>query len=230
MKPPGDSRRSSPAKSRVTSTGAAKGGPAHGTRAPSQPGQCLLCRQIGHLARECLNRGMCDDSGINLKRAFGSFVGMTGGCISAGSHDDSTTGSRARVRLHYVSRARCSLAFSFVHLGATVPLLVSLARAIEDKTQLFCWDADGTRASSTPSPTAANTTHSADHRERSEIDRDLSLLTSLQHLEPLNESSIIPTEQSMPITFGRRLCRVGSFRGGRCQRPCVERPGRLEVT
>ena len=41
-------------------------------------GQCLLCRQMGHLARDCPNRGTRDDSGINLKRAFGSFVVMTG--------------------------------------------------------------------------------------------------------------------------------------------------------
>ena len=61
-KTPRDSRPPAPAKSRVTSTGTAKGGPAHGTRAHLQPGQCLLCRH---------------DSGINLKRAFGSFVGMT---------------------------------------------------------------------------------------------------------------------------------------------------------
>ena len=66
----------SPAKTRVTSTGAAKGGPAHGTRI--QPGQCLICRQMGHLARDCPNRGTRDDFGINLKRAFGSFVVMTG--------------------------------------------------------------------------------------------------------------------------------------------------------
>ena len=33
---------------------------------------------MGHLARDCPNRGTGDDSGINLKRAFGSFVGMTG--------------------------------------------------------------------------------------------------------------------------------------------------------
>ena len=52
---PRDSRRPSPAKSRVTLTGAAKGGPSHGTRI--QPGQCLLCRQMGHLARDCPNRG-----------------------------------------------------------------------------------------------------------------------------------------------------------------------------
>ena len=74
-KPPRDSRRPSPAKSRVTSTGAAKGGPAHGTRI--QPGQCLLCCRMGHLGRDCPNRGTRDDSGINLKRAFGSFVGLT---------------------------------------------------------------------------------------------------------------------------------------------------------
>ena len=75
-KHPRDSRRPSPAKSRVTSTGAAKGGPAHGTRI--QPGQCSLCRQMRHLAQDCPNRGTRDDSGINLKRASGSFVGMTG--------------------------------------------------------------------------------------------------------------------------------------------------------
>ena len=33
---------------------------------------------MGHLARDCPNRGTRDDSGINLKRAFGRFVGMTG--------------------------------------------------------------------------------------------------------------------------------------------------------
>ena len=60
----------------MTSTGAAKGGPVHGTRI--QLGQCLLCRQMGHLAWDCPNRGTRDDSGINLKRAFGSSVGMTG--------------------------------------------------------------------------------------------------------------------------------------------------------
>ena len=43
-----------------------------------QPGQCLLCHQMGHLARDCPNRGTRDDSGINLKRAFGSFDVMTG--------------------------------------------------------------------------------------------------------------------------------------------------------
>ena len=63
-KPPRDSRRPSPAKSRVTSTGAAKGGAVHGTRI--QPGQCLFCRQMGHLAGDCPNRGTRDDSGINL--------------------------------------------------------------------------------------------------------------------------------------------------------------------
>ena len=70
-KHPRDSRRPSPAKSRVTLTGAAKEGPTHGTRI--QPGQCLL----GHLARDCPNRGTRDDSGINLKRALSSFVVMT---------------------------------------------------------------------------------------------------------------------------------------------------------
>ena len=33
---------------------------------------------MGHMARDCPNRGMRDDSGINLKRGLDSFVGMTG--------------------------------------------------------------------------------------------------------------------------------------------------------
>ena len=221
-KPPRASRRPSPAKSRVTSTGAAKGGPAHGTRI--QPDQCLLCRQMGHLARDCPNRGTRDDSGINLKRAFGSFVVMPGDkrCIFAGSHEDSTTGSRARLRLHHVSCARCNLAVSFDLFG-TVPFsLVSSACAVKGKTRLFCWDSDGTRANSTSLSNAATcTTDSADHRERDEVDQDFSLINGMQHLEPFGEGHIIPTVHSMSVTFGGSLCRVGSFCGGRRQRLCV---------
>ena len=98
---PRDSRRPSPAKSRVTSTGAAKGGPAHGTRI--QAGQCLLCRQMGRLARDCPNRGTRDDSGIKHKR---SFVGMT-------ADGDSTAGSCAILGFHHVSRVRFNLAVFF---------------------------------------------------------------------------------------------------------------------
>ena len=48
-----------------------------GTWNSNSTSQCLLCRQMGHPARDCPNRGTRDDSGINLKRAFGCFVGMT---------------------------------------------------------------------------------------------------------------------------------------------------------
>ena len=121
-KPSRDSRRPSPAKSRVTSTGAAKGGPAHGTRI--KPSQCLLCRQMGHLARDCPNRGTRDDCGINLKRPFCSFVGMTGDrdVSSPSSHDDFTARNRTIFRFQHVSRARCNLVESFGLCG-TVPFL-----------------------------------------------------------------------------------------------------------
>ena len=33
---------------------------------------------MGHLARDCPNRGTRDDPGISLKRAYGNFVEMTG--------------------------------------------------------------------------------------------------------------------------------------------------------
>ena len=76
---------------------------------------------MGHLARDCPNRGTRDDSGINLKRAFGSFVGMTGDrCFFASSHDDSTARNRAVFRFQHVPRARRNLAESF-RLCGTVP-------------------------------------------------------------------------------------------------------------
>ena len=146
---PRDSRRPSPAKSRVTSTGAAKGGPAHGTRI--QPGQCLLCRHMGNLARGCPNRGTRDDSGINLKRAFGSFMGLTG------DRDVSslvfTTTPQQEVEQ--------GSGFTMSHVPVAVwrSLLIVLEQFLfhwfhrpalsKCKTRLFCWDSDGTRANST---------------------------------------------------------------------------------
>ena len=75
-KPRRDSRRPSPAKSRVTLTGAAKGGPTHGL-AFNQVSVCSVTKWdiwpgIVQIA------GRVTTSGINLKRAFGSFVVMTG--------------------------------------------------------------------------------------------------------------------------------------------------------
>ena len=211
-KPPRDSRRPSPAKSRVTSTGAAKG---NGTRI--QPGQCLLCRQMGHLARDCPNRGTRDDSGINLKRAFGSFVGMTRDRdFFRCSHDDSTAGNRTILRFHHVSRARCNLAVSF-GLCRTVPFsLVSSACVVKCNTRLFCWDSDGTTVNSTSFFNAATlTSNSADHRERYEVDQGFSLINSLQHFESFDEGHIFSTVHSMSITFSGSLCKVGSLCGGK---------------
>ena len=189
-KPPRDSRRPSPGKSRVTLTGTAKGGPTHGTRV--QPGQCLLCRQMGHLARDCPNRGTRDDSGINLKRAFGSFV------VMIGDRD--------------VSRLCGTVPFP----------LVSSACVLRCKIRLFCWDSDGTTVNSTSFFNAATlTSDSADHRERYEVDQGISLINSLQHFESFDEGHIFWTVHSMSITCGGSLCRVGSLCGGRRQRLCA---------
>ena len=163
-KSPRDSRRPAPSKSRLTSTGPAKGGPVHGTRAHLQPGQCLFCRQMGHMAQDCPNRGMRDDSGINLKRVFGSFVGMTGKVSSlffyeAGYHDDSTTGSRARLRIHYVSRARCNLTVSFIYLGTHI--FHWLPWPARSKTKCSCSVGTQTEPETAPtsSPTRQRTSH-----------------------------------------------------------------------
>ena len=203
-KPPRDSRRPSPAKSRVTLAGTAKGGPAHGTRI--QPGQCLLCRQMGHLARDCPNRGTRDDSGINLKRAFGSFVGMTGDrdVSLPGSYHDTTARNCTMLRFQHFSHSRRNLAESFGLCG-TVPFpLVSSACVVKCKTRLFCWDSDGTTVNSAAT-----------------------LTNSLQHFESFDDGRIIPTVHAMFFTFSGNLCRVGSLCGGRRQRLCAAGHWRL---
>ena len=213
-KPPRDSRRPSPAKSRVTSTGAAKGGPAHGTRI--QPGQCLLCRQMGHLARDCPNRGTRDDSGINLKRAFGSIVGMTGD-RDVSSLVLTTTPQQEIYSDFNMSHVPVVIWLTLFGLCGTVPFpLVSSACVVRCKTRLFCWDSDGTTVNSTSSFNAATlTSDSADHRERYEVDQGWSLINSLQHFESFDEGHIIPTVHAMSFTFCGSLCRVGSLCGGR---------------
>ena len=221
-KPPRDSRRPSPAKSRVTLTGTAKGGPTHGTRV--QPGQCLLCRQMGHLARDCPNRGTRDDSGINLQTCFWQLCGddWRQRCFAASSHDDSTARNRAIFRFQHVSRARSNLAESFGLCGTVPFLLVSSACVLRCKTRLFCWDSDGTTVNSTSFFNAATlTSDSADHRERYEVDQGFSLINGLQHFESFEESHIIPTVHAMSFTFSGNLCRVGSLCGGRRQRLCA---------
>ena len=191
---------------------------------------------MGHLARDCPNRGTRDDSGINLKRAFGSFVGMTGDrCFFAGSHDDSTAGNRAILRFQHVSRARCNLAVSFGLCG-TVPFpLVSSACVVKYKTRLFCWDSDGTRFNSTSfSNTATYTSDSADHRERYEVDQGFSLINSLQHFESFDEGHIFSAVHAMSFTLSGSLCRVDSFCGGKTLKAMrcwtLEHPDQLEVT
>ena len=222
LKPPRDSRRPSPAKSRVTLTGTAKGGPTHGTRI--QPGQCLLCRQMGHLARDCPNRGTRDDCGINLKRPFGSFVGMTG------DRDVSLSVLTTTPQQEIVQYSD----FNMSHVPVVIWLsllvfveqflfrLVSSACVVKCKTRLFCWDSDGTTVNSTSFFNAATlTSDSADHRERYEVDQGFSLINSLQHFESFDEGHIIPTVHAMSFTFSGNLCRVGSLSSGRRQRLCA---------
>ena len=48
----------------------------HGPRSPVTTGQCLLCRQMSHFARDCPNRGSRDENQTRLKSVFGSFVAM----------------------------------------------------------------------------------------------------------------------------------------------------------
>ena len=173
---------------------------------------------MGHLARDCPNRGTRDDSGINLKRAFGSFVGMTG------DRDVSlpvlTTTSQQEIVLY------SDFNMSHVPVVIWLSLLVFVEQFLfrwchqpalsSAKTRLFCWDSDGTRVNSISfSNTATYTSDSFDHRERYEFDQGFSLINSLQHFESFDEGHIFSTMHSMSVTFCGSLCRVGSLCGGR---------------
>ena len=161
-KPPRDPRRRSPAKSRVTLTGSTKGGPAHGTRL--QPGQCLLRRQTGHLAKDCPNRETRDDSGINHKRAFGSFVGMT-------AEVSSRIFTRSVITTNQQQEVRRTPVFTMSHVPVAIWLsLVFILERIffhwlpwpaQSKTKRCCSVGTQTEPETAPtsSPTQQQTSH-----------------------------------------------------------------------
>ena len=58
-------------KKRPTEVGATRGGPHHAPRL--RPDQCMLCRQVGHRASECPNKGKPTAFSPG-KRAFGTYA------------------------------------------------------------------------------------------------------------------------------------------------------------
>ena len=58
-------------KKRPTEAGATRGGPHHAPRL--RPDQCMLCRQVGHRASECPNKGIATAFSSG-KRAFGTYA------------------------------------------------------------------------------------------------------------------------------------------------------------
>ena len=167
-----------------------------------QPGQCLLCRQMGHLARDCPNRGTRDDSGINLKRAFGSFVGMTG------DRDVSLPVLTTTPQQEIVQYSD----FNMSH----VPVVIWLSLLVFVEQFLFRWCHQPALSSAkhgcsvgTQTEPQSNTTSffnaatltsdSADHRERYEVDQGFSLINSLQHFESFDDGHIIPTVHAMSL-------------------------------
>ena len=58
-------------KKRPSEAGATRGGPHHAPRL--RPDQCMVCRQVGHRASECRNKGKATAFSRG-KRAFGSYA------------------------------------------------------------------------------------------------------------------------------------------------------------
>ena len=72
-KPPTSRSESRPptSKKRPTETGTTRGGPHHAPRL--RPDQCMFCRQVGHRASECHNKGKAISFSPG-KRAFGNYA------------------------------------------------------------------------------------------------------------------------------------------------------------
>ena len=164
----------------------------------------FLCRQIGHLARDCPNRGMRDDSGINLKRAFGSFAGMAGDASSLVF----TRLVRTTTRQQEVERGS-DFTMSHVPVAICLSLLVILER------RLFHWlpwpvrpkighnCSVGTQTEPEPAPPPSPT------RQRTPltvlITENGMQSSKIYHPSPVC-STLSRSMQSMHITFGWRLC------------------------
>ena len=174
---------------------------------------------MGHLARDCPNRGTRDDSGINLKRAFGSFVVMTG------DRDVSSLVLTTTPQQEIVQYSDFNM--SHVPVVIWLTLLVSVEQflclwchqpcVVKCKARLFCWDLDGTtvifhvllQRSNAPPRTVLITENGM------KSDQGFSLTNSSQHFESFDESYIFSTVHSMFFTFSGSLCRVGSLCDGR---------------
>ena len=96
----------------------------HGPRSPVTTGQCLLCRQMSHFARDCPNRGSRDENQTLLKSVFGSFVAMV--------HDRSMTLiTKPEARLPGGGCGRCQFIHSVVfELDGLVCLVAILLQSV----------------------------------------------------------------------------------------------------
>ena len=188
---PRDSRRPSPAKSRVTSTGTAKGGPAVIVQIV---GHVMTLEQISNVLLAALWRWQETDVSSPVLTA---------------------TTMQEIVQHTDFNMSHVPVVIWLSLLVFVEQFLVSSACVVKCKTRLFCWDSDGTRVNSTFSNTAMYTSHRADHRERYGFDQGSSLINSWQHFESVDDGHVFSTVHSMSFTFSGTLCRVGSFCCGR---------------
>ena len=177
----------------------------------------VCCRQMGHLALDCPKRGTRDDSAINLKRAFGSFVEMTR------DRDVSSLVLTTTPQQEIVQYSD----FNMSH----VPVVIWLSLLVLVEHFLFLWchrpalssakhDCSGgtqTEPESIPppSPTQHRTPRTVLITENGMRSTKVSLINSLQHFESFDEGHIFSTVHLMSFTFSGSLCRVGSLCGGR---------------
>ena len=93
----------------------------------------------GRSGPDCPNRGTRDDSGINLKRAFGCFVEMTGDKYVSSLVPTATPQQEVEQGSDFtMSHVPVAVWLSLDPFGAISFLLVSSASAVKGKTQLLC--------------------------------------------------------------------------------------------
>ena len=179
---------------------------------------------MGHLARDCPNRGTRDDSGINLKRANSSFVVMTG------DRDVSLPVLTTTPQQEIVQYSD----FSMSH----VPVVVWLSLLVFVEQFLFGWchqpalssAKHGCSVGTQTEPQSIPPPSSTQQRSPRTV---LITENGMKSTKVFHSSTVCSTlNRSMkvtsfrqctqcPYTFSGNLCRVGSFCGGRRQRLCA---------
>ena len=183
-----------------------------------------------HLARDCPNRGTRDDFGINLKRAFGSSVGMTRdkdvSSLVLTTTPQQELEQYSDFTMSHVPVAICCLFWSLWNNSffiGVIGLRCQVQNTVGTQTE--------PESIPPPSPPQQHTPRTVLITENGM--KSTKVFQSSTVCSTLNRSMKVTSFRQctqLSITFSGNLCRVGSFCGGRRQRLCVAGHGSIQIS